>query len=339
MKTKFIGTSPSIIKIKELIELVKDTDLNVVISGETGVGKEVVAQSLYKASYRNNKAFIKVNCAALPEGLLESELYGYVPGAFTGAEKKKKGKFELAHNGVLFLDEIGDMSLPLQTKLLHVLQNGEFSPLGAEKEFITDTWVIAATNCDLEKKVKAKQFRPDLYYRLNIFNIHIPPLRDRSEDIPALIQHHTNNIISKNTKREIKPLNQKTIDNLTAYSWPGNVRQLENTLQRILLIGNGEEMSEALLNGESDIVTMGSNINKTTPSTKPENNIRYDIESPSFSLKSIRKEALDKVEYAAISHVLKKTNWNRSKAALILKISYKTLLSKISDLNIRPDTE
>ncbi len=339
MKIQFIGTSPSILKIKELIELVKDTDLNVVISGETGVGKEVVAQSLYNASYRNKNSFIKVNCAALPEGLLESELYGYVPGAFTGADKKKKGKFELAHNGVLFLDEIGDMSLPLQTKLLHVLQNGEFSPLGSEREFTTDTWVIAATNCDLETKVKEKEFRPDLYYRLNTFNIHIPPLRDRREDIPALIEYHTGNISSKNIKRELKPLNKQIIDNLTAYSWPGNVRQLENTIKRILLLGNGEEMSEALLNGvpETGGIDSGQRIDKQTPS--PVIDAHYDIESASFSLKTIRKEALDKVERDAISYVLKKTNWNRSKASVILKISYKTLLSKISDLNIHPETD
>ncbi len=338
MKTNFIGTSPAILKIKELIELVKNTDLNVVISGETGVGKEVVAQSLYNASNRNKNSFIKVNCAALPEGLLESELYGYVPGAFTGADRKKKGKFELAHNGVLFLDEIGDMSLPLQTKLLHVLQNGEFSPLGSERELTTNTWVIAATNCDLEQKVSDKSFRSDLYYRLNIFNIHIPPLRDRKEDIPSLIEYHTNKIINKNLQKEIQPLSRKTIANLTSYHWPGNVRQLENTLLRILLLGSGEDVTDKLLNGEPALNTELNGNEMPVPAPTVTSHAGLDLDAPSFSLKNIRKKALDKVEYDTIAYVLKKTNWNRSKAAIILKISYKTLLSKISDLSIKPDT-
>lgn len=337
MQTKLIGVSPAIFKIKDIIKLISGTDLNIVVSGETGVGKEVVARVLYEQSSRCNNPFIKVNCAALPEGLLESELYGYEQGAFTGAAKKKKGKFELAHKGVLFLDEIGDMSLLLQTKLLHVLQNGEFAPLGSETELKTDTWIIAATNCNLEKNVNEKLFRADLYYRLNTINIHIPPLRERPEDIPELINYYTNIFLAQCSNREIHKLDQKIIANLTSYYWPGNVRQLQNVLKRILILGNGLEVSEKLLaeNINSEIATT----NNIIPSTSA--NLNFEggdtLDSSLFSLKNIRKKALDKIEYDTISYVLKKTNWNRSKASTILQISYKTLLYKISDLNIKPD--
>jgi len=189
MLPPLIGTSESIEKIRELIEHVADTGLNVIITGESGVGKEVVAQNLFHESQRKDKPFIKVNCAALPDGLLESELFGFERGAFTGADRKKRGKFELAHEGVIFLDEIGDMSLSLQSKLLHVLQDGEFAPLGSEKDVISDAWVIAATNQELEQKVKKGLFREDLYYRLNTIKIYIPPLRNRPEDIPLLIDY------------------------------------------------------------------------------------------------------------------------------------------------------
>ena len=175
MVPPLIGSSASIERIRELIDHTADTGLNVLITGESGVGKEVVAQNLYYKSQRKDKPFIKVNCAALPEGLLESELFGFERGAFTGAERKKRGKFELAHKGVLFLDEIGDMPLALQAKLLRVLQSGEFAPLGSEKEVKADAWVIASTNQNLVENVKKGLFREDLYYRLNIIKIYIPP--------------------------------------------------------------------------------------------------------------------------------------------------------------------
>ncbi len=184
-----IGVSDAIIEARELIHLVSDSGFNVVITGETGVGKEVVAQNLYFNSPRKSKPFIKINCAALPEGLLESELFGYEEGSFTGAARKRKGKFELAHGGVLFLDEIGDMPLSLQSKILHVLQSGEFTPLGSESDIKTDVWTIAATNHDLEEDIRDKKFREDLYFRLNIIKIHLAPLRERLEDIPYLIDY------------------------------------------------------------------------------------------------------------------------------------------------------
>ena len=340
MHTQLIGVSPAIEKIRELIDHIADTGLNVVITGETGVGKEVVSRVLYQQSPRNNKPFIKVNCAALPDGLLESELYGYEQGAFTGAERKKRGKFELAHKGVLFLDEIGDMSLPLQAKLLHVLQSGEFAPLVSEKEVKADTWVMAATNHDLAEKIADKTFRADLYYRLNIIKIYIPPLRERPEDILELINYYTEALLTQfSTKKIIRP-DKKTIDALLAYHWPGNVRQLQNILKRILILGNGKDIIDELNQretGSSEFKQFSTPIqNPKTPSIiTPYDFEKEDVRDPvSFSLKNIRKKALDKIEHEAILYVLNKTNWNRSKAAKILQISYKTLLYKISELNI-----
>ncbi len=340
MQTEFIGESPAIAKIKEMIELISGTDLNVIVTGETGVGKEVVARVLYEKSPRCNNTFIKVNCAALPEGLLESELYGYEQGAFTGADRKKKGKFELAHKGVLFLDEIGDMSLQLQAKLLHVLQSGEFAPLGSEKELKSDTWVIAATNHDLEKSINSNEFRADLYYRLNTINIHIPPLRERTEDIPRLIDYYKSIFITQNNLKT-NDIDKKTIENLTSYHWPGNVRQLQNIVKKILILGNGPEISAELLSQNTEFGNIGSSTEHNMPPAFPGTDFEGEnsLDSPSFSLKSIRKKALDRIEHDTIAHVLKTTNWNRSKASTILKISYKTLLYKISDLNIKPETE
>ncbi|HPA14695.1 MAG TPA: sigma-54 dependent transcriptional regulator [Desulfobacterales bacterium] len=338
MKIPLIGVSQSIERIRELIKHVANTGLNVVISGESGVGKEVVAQNLYLNSSRRGKPFVKVNCAALPEGLLESELFGYERGAFTGAERKKRGKFELAHEGVLFLDEIGDMSLPLQAKLLHVLQSGEFAPLGSEKEIKTDTWVIAATNQELEQHIKNGKFREDLYYRLNIIKIYIPPLRNRPEDIPSLLDYYIESYNSQfDTNQLAKPSN-RIMEKLMAYHWPGNVRELQNLLRRMMVVGDWEEIVEEL--------SITANPQRSSVPVKPtieSSSIVADIlklqgenstGSASFSLKKIKKKTLDRVEKEVISYILDQTGWNRSKAAKILKISYKTLLYKITDLNI-----
>jgi two-component system response regulator AtoC len=242
MLPPLIGTSESIERIRELIGHVADTGLHVVITGESGVGKEVVAQNLFHKSQRKDKPFIKINCAALPDGLLESELFGFERGAFTGAQRKKRGKFELAHEGVIFLDEIGDMSLNLQSKLLHVLQGGEFAPLGSEKEVRTDAWVIAATNQELEQKVKKGLFRDDLYYRLNTIKIYISPLRKRPEDIPLLIDYFIEKYSSQFDKKRILKPDPDGMEKLMAYSWPGNVRELQNVLKTSMVIGDWEEI-------------------------------------------------------------------------------------------------
>jgi len=340
MGPPIVGVSKNIKKIKEVIEHVANTGLNTIIYGESGVGKEVVAQTLYHKSSRKGQPFIKINCAALPEGLLESELFGYERGAFTGADQKKRGKFELANKGVLFLDEIGDMSLPLQSKLLHVLQSGEFAPLGSEKEFRTDTWVIAATNHDLEIEIEKGQFREDLFYRLNIIKIFIQPLRERPEDIPRLIDYYTKEYSSQFNRKNPVKLSPSIMDRLMAYHWPGNVRELQNILKRMLVLEDHDEIVNEL---EASVKTTEEVTADGQAPTKKQDSIsdmfdlegRNSPENKSFSLKKIKRVAVDKVEKEVISYVLDKTDWNRSKASKILKISYKTLLYKITDLNIK----
>jgi transcriptional regulator with PAS, ATPase and Fis domain len=265
-------------------------------------------------------------------------MFGYEQGAFTGAERRKRGKFEQAHGGVLFLDEIGDMSLPLQSKLLHVLQGGDFTPLGSEKAVSTDTWVIAATNHELEHDMQNGEFMEDLYYRLSTIKIFIEPLRNRPEDIPHLIEHYIKEYTTMFGDKKIQLPGQNTIKKMSSYHWPGNVRELQNVLKRIMILGEGEETIDDLLN------TAGSQQRSNgfmTAGAKP--SIPVDLwgvngdKAPnlsSLSLKKVRKKALDRVEKEVISYVLEKTGWNRSKAAKILNISYKTLLYKIKDLGI-----
>ncbi len=338
-----IGVSENIQRIKELVEHVAHTGFNTVIFGESGVGKEVIAQNLYQRSPRVGKPFVKINCAALPEGLLESELFGYERGAFTGAEQKRRGKFQLAHGGVLMLDEIGDMSLVLQAKLLHVLQSGEFAPLGSEKDIKTDTWVIAATNHDLKQDISEGKFREDLYYRLNIIKIHVAPLRERPDDIPPLIDFYLDQYTTKLGGTEIERPNDAVISKMMKYHWPGNVRELQNVLKRMLVLGNCDQIADELLHGSS---TEQATIPSVAKVSGTENVIQSFldlgdkelIDNQSFSLKDAKKKAVDKVEKEIISYVLEKTDWNRSKASRILKVSYKTLLNKISELNINPPT-
>ena len=336
-----IGVSENIRKIAAIIRNVAHTGLNVVVTGETGVGKEVVARNLYHSSPRFDKPFIKINCAAVPEGLLESELFGFERGAFTGADRKKKGKFELSNKGVLFLDEIGDMPVTLQSKLLHVLQNGEFAPLGSEKEVRVDAWVIAATNQDLETAIKKNNFREDLYYRLNIINIAILPLRKRKEDIPHLIDFYLNKYTSKYNNHRIGRPDVDAMDKLISYPWPGNVRELQNILKNVVISGSWDEVVKSLINrtGREEVRQNLSDQQKADTVMETE---LYKVRSFDFrslediSLKKIKKKAADKVEKEVISYVLNKTFWNRTKAAKLLSISYKTLLYKINELNIEP---
>jgi len=339
MSTPLVGSSPSIQKIREIIRLVsQDTALNVVITGETGVGKEVVARVLYELSPRHKKEFVKVNCAAIPDTLLESELFGVEQGAYTGANRKRKGKFELADGGVLFLDEIGDMSFHLQAKLLHVLQSGEYSRLGSETNITSNSWVISATNHDLKQRIHEKEFRKDLYYRLNMIQINIPPLRERPEDIPELITHYTRYYQDKYPDRAIAPLNTHTFGRLCDFSWPGNVRQLVSVLQRILLIGCDEETLAEILHEHPTPHAPTPEAAPTAYSHLIEKIRAMAADTPddmtAFSLKEIKKSATDLVEKEVIAQVLDRTNWNRTHASKILKISYKTLLTKIDRLNI-----
>jgi transcriptional regulator with PAS, ATPase and Fis domain len=340
MKPIIVGVSNNINRIKELIYQVADTGLNTIVEGETGVGKELVVQSLYQKSNRLGKPFVKVNCAALPDTLLESEMFGYEQGAFTGAERRKRGKFEQAHGGLLFLDEIGDMSLPLQAKLLHVLQGGDFSPLGSEKSVKMGAWVVAATNHELETEMANGKFREDLYYRLSTIKIQIEPLRNRPEDIPHLIEHYVKAYIDQFDGKQLLTPSAKTVEKLSAYHWPGNIRELQNVLKRIMILGNGEDNLDDMLMGNlNQAPPADSPISARQPSS-PANILGFDTSAPpdlaSLSLKKIKKKAMDRVEKEVIAYVLEKTGWNRSKATKILKISYKTLLYKIKDLGIEP---
>ena len=342
MEVPLIGTSESIERIRGLIDHTADTGLNVLITGESGVGKEVVAQNLYYKSQRKNKPFIKVNCAALPEGLLESELFGYEKGAFTGAERKRRGKFELAHEGTLFLDEIGDMPRLLQAKLLRVLQSGEFAPLGSEKEVTADAWVIASTNQNLGENVKKGLFREDLYYRLNIIKMYIPPLRNRPQDIPVLIDYFIEKYASQFDRKKISKPDSDAMEKLIAYSWPGNVRELQSILKSSMVMGNWEEVVDDLsFKDKPDVYPTTDQKGREKAllvdaflDLKNENSSGH----ASFSLKKIRKETINTIDKEVISFVLDKTGWNRTKASKILKISYKTLLTRISDLDIKPST-
>jgi transcriptional regulator with PAS, ATPase and Fis domain len=336
MENELIGVSENIRRIRDLINRVADTGLNTIVCGETGVGKELIVQSLYQKSDRVGKSFVKVNCAALPDSLLESEMFGYEQGAFTGAERRRRGKFEQAHGGVLFLDEIGDMSLPLQAKLLHVLQGGDFTPLGSEKAVRTDAWVIAATNHELEKDLGAGKFREDLYFRLSAIKIFVEPLRKRPEDIPILIGYYIEKYKSQFEGKSLVIPSPRTIERLCAHTWPGNIRELQNVLKRIMILGDGVEningfegMPEPTDAAAAPAPSGESAISGSLIDIKEINDLS------GLSLKKVRKKAMDQVEKEVISYVLDKTGWNRSKATKILKISYKTLLYKIKELGIQ----
>ncbi len=353
MSTPLIGVSKPILKIKELINHVANTCLNVLITGETGVGKEVVAQNLYTESARSTKNFVKINCAALPETLLESELFGYEKGAFTGAHKKRPGKFQTADKGVLFLDEIGDMPMALQSKMLHVLQSGEFSPLGSDQEFRTDVWVIAATNHNLEESIQRKTFREDLFYRLNIIKIDVPPLRERKEDIPSLLEYYYRLYRSEYPDNHGSKPDSEILAKLCNYPWPGNVRQLQNCIKKQMIVNSWPKIIEELTHEYPEPVSQIKTDNLIKDSSPQRRNEIdddrtaliskfVDLSTSSdklfedISLKKIKKLASDRVEKEVILFVLEKVGWNRSRAAKILKISYKTLLYKMNEFEVFP---
>ena len=261
---EIITKSPKFRKVLKDIEQVASTDSTVLIQGETGTGKELIARAIHNNSNRSGRALIKVNCAALAPELIESELFGHEKGAFTGAYNKKAGRFELAHKGTIFLDEIGELPLNLQVKLLRVLQEGEFDRLGGTKTIKTDVRVIAATNRNLEKAVEKGDFREDLYYRLNVFPVFVPPLRERKEDIPLLVHYFVKKYASK-TGRQIKETSEKVLKSLTEYNWPGNVRELENIIERavVLCVGSrlisGNWIPENKIDTSNEILTLEEN--------------------------------------------------------------------------------
>jgi two-component system, NtrC family, response regulator AtoC len=306
--------------IRDLVAKVAATNTTVLLRGESGVGKEVVARAIHKASPRAAKQFLKVNCAALPSELLESELFGHEKGAFTGAYRQKPGKFEAAHQGTLLLDEIGEMPLRLQAKLLHVLQDGEFSRVGGEKIIDTDVRLIAATNRDLEASMRMHQFREDLYYRLNVIEIRIPPLRERREEIGVFVDHFLKKFNVQYGRAVDVPA--ETLQAFVEYDWPGNIRELENAVKRIVVLGSARPVHVEIL----------GNLNRGTRLTPRPGAVALEARpSPDtpISLKDIARQAAREAERVAIKEVLDRVHWNRAKAARLLQISYKALLYKI----------
>jgi len=326
MDVKFIGDSPVIKNIKELTRVVANTALSVIIYGETGVGKEVIAKELHRLSDRRKKKFVKVNCAALPSELLESELFGYERGAFTGATRFKPGKFEIASDGVIFLDEIGDIPLPLQAKLLHVLQSGEFSRLGGE-DVKVDTWVITATNHDLARDLSEGRFREDLYYRLNIIKIDVPPLRERREDIPLLVNYYVKKYRSELDIPEDFAIDSEILDLFLQHDWPGNVRELSNTIKRLMVLGDWDEIVAQMF-PEAESVSVEPDPAGKDAKSKP------DLEEI-MPLKLLKIKASEYIEKKVIAHALDVAGGNKVKAAKILNISYKALFYKMKNLGLR----
>ena len=314
----FIYTSEEMQRIKEIIDRVADMDVTVLIQGESGVGKEVVARYTHVNSFRRDKPFMKVNCAALPQELLESELFGYEKGAFTGAYCQKPGKFELAHGGTIFLDEIAEIPLSLQAKLLQVLQDKEFSRLGGKVDVRVDVRVLVATNKNMEEAVQNGQFREDLYYRLNVVNITIPPLRERKEEIPIFVEYFIDKYGKKYNKK-INSLSDRAMRTLLAHHWLGNVRELENMIQRYTVFAN----EEAIMDGLSNVI----------PEDLPQERAGQSFSKRDrLPLKQVVSDAVIEAESSAIRDALERTHWNRKKAAMMLNISYKALLYKMNKI-------
>lgn len=305
--------------VREMIAKIAGTDVTVLLRGESGVGKEVVARAIHNTSPRANKLLLKINCAAMPGELLESELFGHQKGAFTGAYRDKPGKFEVAHGGTLMLDEIGEMPLSLQAKLLHVLQDGESARVGGDRVIHTDVRVIAATNRDLEAGIRAGQFREDLYYRLNVIEVRVPPLRERREEIPTLVGHLMTRF--KKEYGSTLDLPATTLRAFTEYSWPGNVRELENTLKRIVVLGNAEHIPQEIA------ASLAGGTTTTVPA--PGTAAAPAVADTVMGLKDVARRAARDAERLAIKDMLERVHWNRAKAARLLQISYKALLYKI----------
>lgn len=317
----FLYASEKMQRVKEMIDQVANTDVTIFIQGESGVGKEVVARSIHMNSVRRDKPFVKVNCAALPHELLESELFGYEKGAFTGAYRQKPGKFELANSGTIFLDEIGDISPALQAKLLQVLQDREFSRLGGKKDVKVDVRVLVATNKNIEEAVVEGRFREDLYYRFNVVNITIPPLRERKEEIPIFVEYFLNKFGDKYQKK-VRPPSDSFMKALLAHRWSGNIRELQNVIQRYMVLGNEEEI----------IGELGCQGKKDNPfSDEKEEGLLLQNQP---SLKQVHRQAARRAEAKVITKALEMTNYNRKKAAQLLNISYKSLLYKIKECGI-----
>ena len=317
----------------EIIQQAARVDVTVLIEGETGTGKDVVARAIHQFSPRRAQPFVKVNCAAMPRELLESELFGHERGAFTGAHQTQPGKFELANRGTIFLDEIGDLHPALQAKLLHVLQDGIFSRVGGRAPLEVDVRVLAATNRDLEREVEATRFREDLYYRLNVIQIVVPPLRERMEELPLLAAHFAQRY-AKLFHRAGFVLSPGVMERLAHHRFPGNVRELENLVKRMIVLDDpGLERTPFLRAGR----TNGDEGSGTVTATGPVSSNGASPPAPRAEvvpLKEVARTAARAAEREAIARVLEQTGWNRVRAAKLLKISYRALLYKIKEVGL-----
>ncbi|MGB0035434.1 MAG: sigma-54 dependent transcriptional regulator [Candidatus Acidiferrales bacterium] len=315
----FLAASPQMLKIRQQVLQIAPVDVPIFLSGESGVGKEVIARMIHLRSTRRQQAFVKVNCAALPGELLESELFGYDQGAFTGAVRSKPGKFELANKGTIFLDEIAEMSPHLQAKLLHVLQDNQFSRLGGRSVVQVDVRVLAATNMDVKEAMRSGRFREDLYYRLNVLAIHIPPLRERTTEIPLLFRHFLVKYSEKYNKPAPEP-SKHLLEATLRYPWPGNLRELENFVKRYVILEDDEGSFRELL----EMTGAQQRISPRDESPAPKEQ----------GLKALVRGLKDEAEMEAIADALEKTNWCRKDAAKMLGISYKALLYKMRQFNL-----
>jgi DNA-binding NtrC family response regulator len=316
----FVCGSPAMQEIYSQASAIARFDMPVLMLGQSGTGKEVLSLLIHQLSPRAKFPFLKVNCAAVPADLLESELFGYEAGAFTGAIKSKPGKFEMCEHGTILLDEVGEMPPALQAKLLHFLQDRRFSRLGGRTTIQADVRIVAATNINVEEALANRTLREDLYYRLSGFTIHIPPLRERRNEIPLLIDYFMKRGAEQFASPE-RPISQALLQACLTYAWPGNLRQLENFVRRYLILGN-EELALNELRTSRPAAVDSTQLNPTAP----------DLNGLKSLARSVKKEA----EAAAIAHALEHTNWHRQKAARLLKISYKALLYKIKQYELHP---
>jgi two-component system, NtrC family, response regulator AtoC len=310
---------PRMRAIRSIIESIADTDTTVLIRGESGVGKDLIARAVHAASTRRKGPFVKVNCAAIPQELLESELFGHEKGAFTGAHRRKPGQFEFANQGTIYLDEIGELPLALQAKLLHVLQDFRFSRVGGHTPIDVDARVTAATNRRLEEAMAQGEFREDLYYRLAVVEIQVPPLRERREEIPALVAWFLGKFNAQYGRH--KQLAPETLTRLTEYKWSGNVRELENIIRRMVVLADGER----------DFAVQAARA-RPLPAVSPQPT--QPTLSVTESLREIGRRGAREAERHALSEVLERVRWNRAEASRILKVSYKTLLNKIAECEL-----
>lgn len=317
---QIIGTSESIQSVLRLVERVADSDSTILVSGESGTGKELIARAIHYNSPRANGPFIPINCGAIPGELLESELFGHIKGAFTGAISNRIGRFELADGGTIFLDEIGDLEPSLQVKLLRALQERSFEPVGSTKTVQVNVRVIAATNVNLEEAVESGKFREDLYYRLNVIPIAVPALRERRTDIPLLFKHFMD-LFSRSKGRGLSGISADALECLVAYQWPGNIRELENLVERMTIL-KGQ--------GQIEIADIPP---KYRASASPAPDIG-DVDIPDLGLDF--NSAVDAYENALILRALEKTGWNRNQAAMLLRLNRTTLVEKIKKKGLRP---